>query len=203
MTKVNTLDLYTIRAAREEDAVDILEIYNERIENSTGLFMYEPVPLENRLNWFKDTKSKGYPLIVAVDNTTNKVAAYASYGLFRPHTAYILTTEISLYVHQQHHRRGLGAILLGEMLRIAEDMKLRNIIAGITSDNEPSVLLFNKFGFKNVGHLHDVGYKFGNFRDVLFLEYITKATPNIQKSGIPSFKPFNWSHYVFGGPSTQ
>lgn len=86
----NPLDLYTIRRAVEEDLPQILEIYNERIANSTCLFMYDQVPLENRVTWFKETKAKGYPIIVAAEKETNKAIAYANYGVFRPHTAYIL-----------------------------------------------------------------------------------------------------------------
>jgi phosphinothricin acetyltransferase len=90
MSKPNPLELYTIREATEEDAPQILEIYNERILNSTCLFMYDAVPLENRVNWLRDSKAKGYPVIVAAEKESNIAIAYASYGSFRPHTAYIL-----------------------------------------------------------------------------------------------------------------
>lgn len=89
-TMGNPLDLYIIRSAVEADMSQVLEIYNERIANSTCLFMYDEVPLENRLTWFSETKSKGYPIIVAAEKDTNKAVAYASYGGFRPHTAFIL-----------------------------------------------------------------------------------------------------------------
>lgn len=87
---VNPLELYIIRAAVESDLPQILEIYNERIANSTCLFMYDTVPLDNRLTWFMETKAKGYPIIVAAEKETNKAIAYANYGGFRPHTAFIL-----------------------------------------------------------------------------------------------------------------
>lgn len=86
----NPLDLYTIRAAVENDIPQILDIYNERILNSTCLFMYDPVALDNRIAWYMDTKAKGYPIIVAAEKKTNKAIAYACYGGFRPHTAFIL-----------------------------------------------------------------------------------------------------------------
>ncbi|KAL9549894.1 hypothetical protein MBANPS3_004997 [Mucor bainieri] len=194
----NPLELYIIRAAVESDVPQILEIYNERIANSTCLFMYDQVSLDNRLTWFMETKAKGYPIIVAAEKDTNKAIAYANYGGFRPHTAFVLTTEISLYIHQDHQRRGLGALMLKEMMRIAEEMSFRNIMAGITAENEGSVILFSKFGFKQVGHLHDVGYKFGRYLDVVFLEYVTNAqVPEGQL--IPSFKSFDWKNYVYGG----
>ncbi|KAG1107718.1 hypothetical protein G6F42_016263 [Rhizopus arrhizus] len=194
----NPLELYTIRAAVESDIPQILEIYNERIANSTCLFMYDQVSLDNRLTWFMETKAKGYPVIVAAEKETNKAIAYANYGGFRPHTAFVLTTEISLYIHQEHQRRGLGAVMLKEMMRIAKEMNFRNIMAGSTAENEGSVILFSKFGFKKVGHLHDVGYKFGRYLDVVFLEYITGVqVPEGQI--IPSFKSFDWKNYVYGG----
>lgn len=92
--------------------------------------------------------------------------------------------------------------MLTEMMRIAKEMQFRNIIAGITAENEGSVILFDKFGFKNVGHFHDVGYKFGRYLDVVFLEYITDAQVEEGKS-IPSFKAFAWDDYVYGGTITN
>lgn len=108
------------------------------------------------------------------------------------------TTEISLYIHQNYQRRGLGALMLKEMMRIGKEMNFRSIIAGITAENEGSVILFSKFGFKNAGHFHDVGYKFGRYLDVVFLEYITEAQIEKGKS-VPSFIPFAWKTYEFGG----
>lgn len=88
--------------------------------------------------------------------------------------------------------------MLKEMMRIAKEMNFRNIMAGITAENEGSVILFSKFGFKKVGHLHDVGYKFGRYLDVVFLEYITGVqVPEGQI--IPSFTSFDWKNYVYGG----
>lgn len=86
----NPLELYHIRAATESDIPQILDIYNERILNSTCLFMYDPVPVENRLAWFRELKAKGYPVIVAAEKQTNQAIAYACFGSFRPHTAFIL-----------------------------------------------------------------------------------------------------------------
>ncbi|OBZ86268.1 L-amino acid N-acyltransferase MnaT [Choanephora cucurbitarum] len=193
----NPLELYHIRAATESDIPQILEIYNERILNSTCLFMYDPVPIENRLTWFRELKAKGYPVIVAAEKETNKAIAYACFGSFRPHTAFILTTEISLYIHQAHQRKGLGSLLLTEMMRIGRELKFRNLIAGITAENEGSVLLFAKFGFKQVGQIHDSGYKFGRFLDIVFLEYLIDTEVDKHQT-IPAFKPFPFDSYVFG-----
>lgn len=194
--KSNPLDLYTIREATEADLPAILEIYNERVLNSTSLFVYEPVNLENRQTWFKDSKSKGYPIIVAVDKSTNETIAYASFGPYRPHAAYILTAEISLYIHQNHHRRGLGRILLDELIEIAKKMKLRSLIASITSENLPSLQLFSKYDFTLAGTFNDVGYKFGKFLEVTFLQRIITES-QVEFTGAASFIPFPWGQYKY------
>lgn len=71
-------------------------------------------------------------------------------------------------------------------------------IASITSENTPSILLFEKYGFKYSGKFSDVGYKFGRYLDVTFLEYITGEEATVT-DGIPSFDPFPWGNYAFGG----
>ncbi|KAG1467206.1 hypothetical protein G6F56_004537 [Rhizopus delemar] len=192
------MDNYVIREATEEDVPQLFEIFNERIINSTCIFAYDTVSMENRVSWMKDLKSKGYPLIVAAEKETNKAVAYACLGSFRPHPAYVLTSEISLYIHQKHQRKGLGATMLKELLRVGREMKFRSIIASITADNEGSILLFSKFNFQNMGVAHDSGYKFGKFLDVVFMEYLTDAEVNLKEKGIPSFRSFPWGKYTFG-----
>ena len=87
---------YYIRDATEADLPTIVEIYNEQILNSSSLFVYNPVGLDNRLEWFKTCKSKGFPIIVAVKKASSQegeigqeeVAAYCSLGTFRDKPAY-------------------------------------------------------------------------------------------------------------------
>lgn len=98
---------YYIRDATEADLPTIVEIYNEQILNSSSLFMYDPVGLENRLEWFNTCKSKGFPIIVAVKKSEvgqEEVAAYCSLGTFRDKPAYnayvtlISLTDIVLHI---------------------------------------------------------------------------------------------------------
>ncbi|KAI8071017.1 acyl-CoA N-acyltransferase [Gongronella butleri] len=191
----NPLDLYDVREATENDLPDILEIYNERVLNSTCLFVYDPLPLSDRQAWFEDTKKKGYPVIVAVEKATGKTVSYGSLGGFRSKPCYDLSAEISVYIHVDHHRRGLGQLLLVELIRISEQMKLRSIIASITADNAASMKLFEKHGFKFAGCFHDCGYKFGHFLDVNFLELILDV--DVKFDGPVSFDSFPWGKYTY------
>ncbi|KAF7722252.1 hypothetical protein EC973_003502 [Apophysomyces ossiformis] len=196
-TATTTTPWYTIRGATENDLPTIAEIYNERVRNSSSLFVYETVSLENRKAWYQDMKAKGYPIVVVVETATGRVAAYGCLGAFRPHPAYVLTTEISLYVHLDFHRRGLGRVMLKELIQIGRDMGLRSIIACITSENEPSIRLFSTSNFKFAGTFHDVGYKFGRYLSVSFYELILETVLD-ESVLVPKFKPFPWSEYKFG-----
>ncbi|SAM04733.1 hypothetical protein [Absidia glauca] len=196
-TKVNPLQLYNIREATEADLPQLLDIYNERVRNSTSLFVYDEIPLENRQTWFTDCQAKGYPVIVAAEKETDLAIAYSSLAQYRPHPAYVLTAEISIYIHVDHHRRGLGRLLLEEMITIAERMKLRSLIASITSENAPSLQLFGQYQFTHAGVFHKVGYKQGRYLDVTFLERISPA-PLVDFPRGASFTPFPWGNYRHG-----
>ncbi|KAI9489390.1 acyl-CoA N-acyltransferase [Zychaea mexicana] len=198
----NPLERYNIRKATEEDLPAITEIYNERIANSTGLFIYEPVTIEYMKKWLANSRELGYPAIVAVEKTTGQTIAYAYLGTFRSKPAYNLSAEITVYIHLDHHRQGLGRLLSLEMLRIARDLKFKTIIAGITSENTPSIGLFKSLGFGDAGTFHNCGYKFGRFLDVTFLEYYIPETEGPgEHGGIPTFVPFPWDTYTFGQSS--
>ncbi|KAI9244720.1 acyl-CoA N-acyltransferase, partial [Sporodiniella umbellata] len=139
---------YVIREAREKDLPQIHAIFNERITNSTCIFAYETVSMESRVAWLNELKGKGYPVIVAAEKASDKAIAYACLNTFRPHPAYVLTSELSLYIDQNHQRQGLGTALLQELLRIGHEMSFHSIIASITADNTASTLLFLKHQFK-------------------------------------------------------
>ncbi|KAI8137327.1 GNAT domain-containing protein [Fennellomyces sp. T-0311] len=196
----NPLERYSIRVAEAKDLPAIAEIYNERIRNSTSLFIYDPVTVEYMEKWLSGLKEPGYPAIVAVDKATDQTVAYAYLGSFRAKPAYNLSVEITVYVHLDHHRQGLGRLLSTEMVRIAKQMKLKTVIAGITSENTPSIELFKALGFNEAGTFRNCGYKFGRFLDVTFLELCIESTEG-PTDGLPTFVPFPWDTYTFGQSS--
>ncbi|KAG2171366.1 hypothetical protein INT43_009027 [Umbelopsis isabellina] len=171
---------YYVRDATEADLPHILEIYNEQIENSSSLFIYSQVDLQNRVDWFRTCKSKGFPVIVAATKGTNEegqknqeqVAAYCSLGTFRDKPAYNASAEVSLYVHLDHRRQGLGKLLMAEIIKKADECKIHAIVASITTENSVSLNLYTKLGFRYVGTFKDTGYKFGRWLDVAFYELI-------------------------------
>lgn len=156
-----------IRKAAESDLPALLEIYNVVVRTSSATFDLEEQSLEKRKKWFAKFNDQ-HPLIVADENGT--VVGYASLSTFREKEAYRQTAESSVYVHEDHHGKGIGRLLMTNLIQRAKDLKFHTIVAGITGGNDSSVQLHEKLGFQQVGVFREVGYKFGQYHDVAFFQ---------------------------------
>jgi L-amino acid N-acyltransferase len=167
-----------IRAAHPGDVSGILEIYNDAILNTTAVYTYEPLTLEMLDQWFKEKQDKGLPVFVA--EIEGRIAGFASYGPFRPWPAYKYSVEHSIYVHKDFRRQGVAKKLLRVLIDKAEASGMRTIVAGIDSENVVSIGLHKEFGFREAGTLSQVGYKFGRWLDLQFMQLIlsTHHQPN-------------------------
>ena len=103
------------------------------------------------------------------------MAGWGSLSAYHARSAYRRTVENSVYVHHQHHRRGIGSLLLQELIVRARRLGHHAIIAGIDADQPASVALHAKFHFEKVGHLKQVGFKFGRWLDVIYMELMLDA----------------------------
>lgn len=161
---------FTVRPATEADLVAINDIYNHYVLHSTCTYQEEPESIENRRRWFSHHGDK-HPVIVAAAET--EVVGWGSLSAYHPRSAYRHTVENSVYVHHQHHRRGLGSLLLQDLIVRSRGLGHRAIIAGIDGEQTASVALHAKFQFEKVGHLKQVGFKFGRWLDVIYMELNT------------------------------
>ena len=159
-----------VRKALETDLPGILDIYNDAILNTTALYTYNPMTLPMLEQWFADKKAKNLPIYIV--DIRQKVAGFASYGPFRPWPAYKYTVEHSIYIHKEYRGQGLAKKLLHTLIDHATADKLHTIVAGIDSGNAVSIELHRKFGFQQVGMLAQVGYKFGRWLDLVFMQLI-------------------------------
>jgi phosphinothricin acetyltransferase len=159
----------TIRAATPADLGAINDIYNHYVLHSTCTYQEEPEPLEGRRQWFEHHGER-HPIIVA--EVDGQVVGWGSLSPYHARSAYRHTVENSVYVHHQLHRRGIGSLLLQELIIRARGLGHRAIIAGIDADQPASVALHVKFGFVEVGHLKQVGSKFGRWLDVIYMELL-------------------------------
>ncbi|MDR3641837.1 MAG: GNAT family N-acetyltransferase [Humidesulfovibrio sp.] len=162
-----------IRAAQREDLPAILEIYNEAIRNTTAVYDYTPHTLAQRAAWYEQKLAAGYPLLACAEDAA--VVGFATFGPFRAWAAYKYSVEHSLYVHKDHRRKGIGAALLRELLRLAETGGYATMIAGIDASNQGSRLLHEKFGFTEVGVIKRAGFKFGAWLDLCLYQCLLQG----------------------------
>jgi L-amino acid N-acyltransferase YncA len=169
--------MITIRTARESDLPAILAIYNDIILTTTAIYQYEPQTMEMRKAWYDGRVKDGLPIFVAESEgsaaaSEGKILGFSSYGPFRAWPAYKYTVENSVYVSADQRGRGIGKLLITPLIGAAKKNDLHAIIASVDASNEVSLRLHRSFGFEEVAHFRQVGYKFGRWLDLKFLELI-------------------------------
>jgi phosphinothricin acetyltransferase len=166
-----------IREAREVDVPALLAIYNHVILHTTAVYTYEPQTLSARQSWYAEKLASGYPVYVAEE--AGQVVGFSSYGPFRAWPAYKYTIENSVYVTEEQRGKGVGKLLIRPLIESAHARGFHAIIAGIDASNDASLRLHASFGFLEVAHFKQVGYKFGRWLDLKFMELLldTPAQP--------------------------
>lgn len=158
----------SIRSASEDDLPDILKIHNDAVLTTTAIWSVHPVDLANRRAVLRERQAKGYAFLVAMDHET--LLGYATFGDFRPHDGYFKTVEHSIYVDRAYQRRGVAGALMPPLIEAARAAGKHTMIGGIDATNTGSIALHERFGFTTVGLLPQVGYKFGRYLDLLFMQ---------------------------------
>jgi phosphinothricin acetyltransferase len=158
----------TIDDAREEDLPAMLAIYNEVIANSTAVFSEMPVTLDDRVSWFHARTQLGYPILVARD--PSGVAGYATFGDFRTWPGYRFTVEHSVHVRVDARGRGTGFQLVSALIPRAQALGKHVMIGGIDAANAASIRMHERLGFERTGHMKQVGWKFGRWLDLVFMQ---------------------------------
>jgi L-amino acid N-acyltransferase len=154
--------------ATRDDLAQILAIYNEVIRNSTAVYSEEEFTPPRGESWFNAKISHGFPMIVARD--ASGIAGFGTFGEFRGWPCYVHTVEHSVHVRADRRGQGIGRALVVELLARAVAMGKHVMIAGIDADNAVSIGLHHSLGFARVGHFHEVGFKFGRWLDLVFME---------------------------------
>jgi L-amino acid N-acyltransferase len=157
-----------IRPYTTKDALTILEIINYNILNSTALYDYHERTLEQQIAIFDDKLRKGFPIIVAVTN--DEIVGFGYYSEFRFREAYKFTVEHSVYSHQNYIGKGVGKLLLTELIVLAQKQNLHTMIGVIDSENTSSIDFHQKFGFEIVGTIKETGFKFDRWLHSVFMQ---------------------------------
>jgi L-amino acid N-acyltransferase len=161
---------YSVRAAQISDLCYIQEMYNDAIARTTAVYEYDPFDAAYMERWWKDKQAGNWPVIVFEQE--GDVIAFGTYGTFRARAAYVSCVEHSLYVSHRHQGQGLGKHMLKVLIQMAREDGRHSMIAGIDATNEGSIRLHEKFGFREVGRMPEVAYKFDRWLDLVLLQLI-------------------------------
>ena len=163
-----------IKPCTEKQLPEILDIFNDAILNSTALYDYKIRTMETMNAWYEDKLAHNYPVIGAFDQA-GVLLGFTTYGMFRVRPAYKYTVEHSVYVRADKRGRGIGKILLHEIIRKAENQDFHVLVGVIDASNDVSIKLHEREGFVLTGIMNEVGYKFGRWLDAAFYQLTLKS----------------------------
>jgi L-amino acid N-acyltransferase YncA len=159
----------SIRACEERDMLAVTEIYGHHVLHSPGTFEIEPPSHAEMVRRRSDLVDKGFPYLVAERDST--IVGYAHVGPYRARPAYRFTIENSVYVRPDCARQGLGRCLMGTLLSECATGDFHQVIAVIgDSANIASIRLHEILGFRRVGTLQSVGFKFQRWLDTVLMQ---------------------------------
>lgn len=171
-----------IRLATVEDAEPIQAIYAPIVRETIISFEYE-VPTVAEIGRRIRKTLRNFAWLVYEDN--NQVLGYAYAGHHRVRTAYQWSADVSVYVHGDARRRGIGRKLYTTLFNILRLQNYVNAYAGISLPNPGSVGLHRAVGMTTLGIYHNVGYKFGAWHDVMWLEMPLQPHPTDPHTPLP------------------
>ena len=160
-------DSLRIRPATADDLAAVNDIYNWYVPRSTCTYQEEPETMEARRAWFAHHGPR-HPVTVA--QLDGEIVGWGSLSDYRERSAYRFTCENSVYVGHDTQGRGIGTALLADLIARARALDYRTIIAGADAEQTASIALHRKFGFVECGRQVRVGFKFGRWLDVVFMQ---------------------------------
>ena len=159
----------SIRLATIADAEAILEIYNHEVVHTVATFDLVARSLDEQRQWLT-ARSGAFAAIVAISD--NAVVGFGSLSPYKERPAYRTSVEDSVYVHTGHQGRGIGKLLVTELLNVARVSGFHAVFARITASSTASRGLHSSCGFHLVGVEQEVGRKFNRWLDVALMQIV-------------------------------
>ncbi len=159
----------SIRPTTQADIPVITRIYAEAVMNGTASFELEPPDETEMARRMTALLDDGFPYLAAEIGGT--LAGYAYAGPYRPRRAYRFSVEDSIYVDPAAQRKGVGRALLTRLIEEAERRGFRQMIAVIgDSAQNPSIEIHRALGFRMIGAVENVGFKFDRWLDSVLMQ---------------------------------
>jgi phosphinothricin acetyltransferase len=156
-----------IRKAECGDLDAITEIYNEAIATTTATFDTEPKTFVEQEKWFASHGPRHPVLVAQIDG---QVVGWTALSEWSSRCAYADTAETSFYVKSDFRGRGVGRKLKVAIIHEARRLKFHTLIARVAQGSDASMHLNESLGFRHIGRLKEVGWKFGKRLDVYLLQ---------------------------------
>jgi phosphinothricin acetyltransferase len=168
----------TIRLAHIGDAEAIREIYNHEVLNTTATFDLVPRSLADQQAWIV-ARSGAFAAIVAVDvdgpgDADGTVVGFGALSPYKERAAYRTSVEDSVYVRRDRGGQGIGKLVVGSLLDIAESSGFHAVFARIEASGAASRALHERCGFRLVGIERETGRKFHKWLDVALMECLLR-----------------------------
>lgn len=166
---MNIPDPVILRAATSADVAAMTDIYAHHVLHGTGSFEEVPPSPSGMQQRFEQRQIDNYPTLIAEAN--GEVAGFAYAGNYKPRSAYRFTVEDSVYVSPKHTGKGVGRLMLEELIRICIRAKYRQMISVIgDSNNKASIGLHERCGFVHIGTAQGLGFKHEKWLDIVYMQ---------------------------------
>jgi L-amino acid N-acyltransferase YncA len=158
-----------VRPASPQDLPAVQSIYAYHVLHGLASFEEEPPPVEEMQRRFADVTGQGLPYLVAEEK--GEILGYGYCSLYRTRSAYRYSLEDSIYVKEGRQGKGIGKMILTELIARCEALHYRQMIAVIgDSANAGSIKLHASLGFVRAGVLRSSGFKFGRWVDSVTMQ---------------------------------
>ncbi|ARC57235.1 L-amino acid N-acyltransferase MnaT [Frondihabitans sp. 762G35] len=173
---------YVIRPALEADLPGIREVYNLYVANSTVTFDEKAKTLREWRTTFAKAQKLQMPMLVA-ESPSGHILGYTMVMPWQSKAAYRFTVENSIYLHPASTGKGLGKALLAALIDACQEVGIREIIAVIADRGaDASIRLHASFGFKEVGRMGRVGFKFDRWLGTVMMQKSIKKKPRRERA---------------------
>jgi len=161
---------YELRDARPSDLPHVREIYNYYVTNSTVTFDEDTMSLKEWKSKYAYLTKLGMPFLVA-ESPNGQILGYALVTPWKQKKAYRFTVENSIYLGQASTGKGLGTVLMQALIERSKQAGLKEMIAVIADQGaDASIAMHKAFGFKEIGSMGHVGYKFGRWLGTVLMQ---------------------------------
>ena len=163
-----------IRDVLPEDAERIQEIYSPYVSDTVISFEITVPGKSEMKKRIQKLLANAFPYIVA-ENETGTVVGYAYADKFGEREAYRYSFIVSIYLDMEVQSKGIGQKLYDELEKRMKKMGIVQVLSAITGKNEKSLKFHEKNGFTKIGHFPNVGYKMGEWHDIIWMNKLSTA----------------------------